>query len=99
MSQIRDINPEWTDTTLVSLIDAWASINPGAGGALLSHLADIAASEEDIEESDESLLQGTDDGDECPLCENGTVEHRDGWVECCGECGAVAECKKGAGTA
>lgn len=40
-----------------------------------------------------SALLDTDDGDECPLCQCGTVEHGDGEVVCCGECGSVAEKK------
>jgi hypothetical protein len=40
--------------------------------------------------SEEAMLLATDHGDECPLCECGTVEHVDGQVKCRGECGAVA---------
>jgi hypothetical protein len=35
-----------------------------------------------------SLLQATADGDECPLCQCGTVEHKGGEVVCRGECGS-----------
>jgi hypothetical protein len=38
---------------------------------------------------DEILLSRADDGDECPLCQCGTVEVDDGLVSCRGECGAV----------
>ena len=34
------------------------------------------------------LLRETDPGDECPVCQCGTVEHVDGYVKCRGECGA-----------
>ena len=37
----------------------------------------------------EILLSRAEDGDECPLCQCGTVEVRDGDVSCRGECGAV----------
>jgi hypothetical protein len=35
-------------------------------------------------------LAFTEPGDECPLCQCGTVEHVDGEARCMGECGAVA---------
>lgn len=34
-------------------------------------------------------LAQTPDGDECPVCQNGTVEHHEGYVTCCGECGST----------
>jgi len=36
---------------------------------------------------DTEALRNTDDGDECPLCLCGTVEHTATHVSCCGECG------------
>jgi hypothetical protein len=39
----------------------------------------------------EALLANTADGAECPLCKTGTVEHKDGWVTCRGECGSWIE--------
>lgn len=47
---------------------------------------EISIEQDDAE--DQRLLQGTDDGDECPLCQCGTVEHADGAVKCRGECGS-----------
>ena len=39
----------------------------------------------------ESILGNAIDGEECPLCHYGTVEHSDGFVNCTGECGASVE--------
>lgn len=39
--------------------------------------------------SDAELLQGTDDGEECPLCMMGTVSYEGGEAVCMGECGAT----------
>ena len=36
-------------------------------------------------------LAACEDGDECPLCENGTVSVTDNEVRCMGECGATAQ--------
>jgi len=36
-------------------------------------------------------LAGTPNGDECPVCENGTVEIVNGEVRCKGECGTVVK--------
>jgi hypothetical protein len=41
------------------------------------------------------LLRETDHGDECPLCQCGTVEHADGEVKCRGECGATVPLQEG----
>lgn len=37
------------------------------------------------------MLRDTDHGDECPICECGTVEHVDGEIKCRGECGSVVQ--------
>ena len=39
----------------------------------------------------EAALRNTEDGEECPLCQCGTVEHNAGFVSCTGECGASVE--------
>lgn len=46
-----------------------------------------------IAKLDEAALRDTDHGDECPLCQCGTVEHVGGEVKCRGECGAVTRQK------
>jgi hypothetical protein len=41
-------------------------------------------------ETAQNMLRDTDHGDECPLCQCGTVEHVGNMIKCRGEC--AAEC-------
>jgi hypothetical protein len=43
------------------------------------------------EESLELMMLETDHGDECPLCQCGTVEHTEDEIKCRGECGVVVQ--------
>jgi len=52
-------------------------------------LAAIVAGMREV--ADDLSLSAADEGDECPLCNSGTVEHREGEVRCKGECGSTAQ--------
>jgi hypothetical protein len=52
---------------------------------------DHATNGEAVEQRQRQALLQAKDGDECPLCLNGTVEIVDGETRCKGECGAVVK--------